>query len=102
MCSHAEWQPGKGPEGRKIGGLKGCAVGIDHRQPVVAVGGCAAVPGQVLEHREYAAQLQAFRNGFGDGRDLFGLAAIGTITYDLIATRHRHISNRQTVNVDAK
>ena len=26
----------------------------------------------------------------------------GTITYDLIATRHRHISNRQTVNVDAK
>ena len=59
MGGHAERQAGERPEGGKIGLFQRGAVGIDHRQPVVAVGGGAAVARQMLEHRQNAAGQQA-------------------------------------------
>ena len=73
MCGHAERQAGQRLEGGKIGGFQGGAVGIDHRQSMVAVGGRPAVAGKVLEHRQNAARQEAVRDGSGDGRDLAGL-----------------------------
>ena len=54
----------------EIGGLQRCAVGVHHRQLVVAVGVGAAVAGDVLEHRQHAAVRQALGDGGGDRRDL--------------------------------
>ena len=58
MGGHAERQAGQRPESGKIGPFQRCAVGIDHRQLVVAVGGGAAVARQVLDHRQDAAGLR--------------------------------------------
>ena len=61
MRGHAERQAGERPEGGEIGRFQRRAVGVDHRQAVVAVGGGAAVARQVLEHRQHAAGQQALR-----------------------------------------
>jgi hypothetical protein len=46
-------------ERRKIGRFKSSAVGIHHRQLVVAVGSGAAVARQVLEYRKDPARLKS-------------------------------------------
>ena len=50
----------------EIGGFERRAVGVHHRQPLVAVGGGAAVAGDVLEHRQHAAVQQPLGDGRGD------------------------------------
>ncbi len=102
MCGHAERQAGQRPESREIGALQGCAIGIDDRQLMVAVGRGAAMTRQVLKHREYAAGLQALGDRLGDGRDFAGLATIGTVANHRIAAGNRHVGNRQAVDVDAE
>ena len=82
--------------------FQGRAVGIDHRQLVVAVGGGAAMARQVLEHRQDAAGQQALGDGAGDGRDLARLGAVGAVADHRVAARDRHVGQRQAVDVDAE
>ena len=61
MGGHPQRQVGERPERGKVGRLEGRAVGLDDRQRAVAVGGGAAVTGDVLEHRQHAAGRAGLR-----------------------------------------
>ena len=102
MGGHAERQGGQGPEGGKIGRFQGGPVGIDHWQFGVAVHAGAAMPGQVLEHRQNAAGQQALRDRPGDGGDLAGLSSIGAVADHRVGAGDQNIGQRKAVNVYPK
>ena len=102
MCSHAEGQTSQRTECSKIGRFKGSAVSIHHRQFVVAVGTGSAVARQVLKNRKDAASLQTISYCFGNNRNLAWLLAIGAVADDRIAICHRHVHDRQAVDIDAQ
>ena len=101
MRGHGERQRRKGAEGGKIGGVQRCPVGRDHGQFLVAVGGRAAVAGDVLEDRQHAPFGQALRERAGNGGDLGGLRAKGAVADHRIGARHRHIRDRHAIDIDA-
>ena len=102
MCGHAERQAGERPERREIGRFERVPVGIDHRQPLVAVHRRAAVTGQMLEHRQHAAVHQPGRDRAGERRDLIGRVAIGAVADHCVGARDRNIGERQAIDVDAE
>ncbi len=95
-------RPAKRPERGKIGGFQGGAVGIDHRQLVVAVGRRPAMARQVLEHRQDAAGHEAFGDRAGDGRDLAGLGSIGAVADHRVGAGAKNIGQRKAVDVYPK
>ncbi len=102
MGGHAQRQILQGTECGKIGRLQSGAVGVHHRQLQVAVGGGAAVAGDVLEHRQHAAVGEARGDGSGDRGDLFRRLAIGAVADHGVGAADRHVGKRQAVDVDAE
>ena len=101
MCGHAERQVGERPERREIGGVEFLASRFNHRQSLVAVHRRPAVAGQMLQHRQHAAIHQPRGDRAGKRGHLVGRIAIGTVTDDCVGAGHRHIGERQTVDIDA-
>ena len=101
MCGHAERQAGERLESGEIGRFQGGAVGIDHRQLVMAVGVGAAVAGQMLEHGQNAAGHEPLRDRAGDGRHFARLHAVGPIANHSVAPGHGDVRQRQAIDVDA-
>jgi hypothetical protein len=66
MGGHAERQRGERLERCKIRLFQGLAVGSNDRQALVAVGGGAAVAGQVLDDGKDAAAGEALGDRRGD------------------------------------
>ena len=101
MGGHPERQVGSGRNAAKSVASSVPAVGFDHRQHAVAVGGGPAVPGNMLEHRQHAASHQPVRDRARDRRDLVGGIAISTVANHWVGARDRHIGDRQTIDIDA-
>ena len=58
--------------------------------------------GDMLEHRQNAAGHQAVGHGCGDGGDLGGIGAIGTVADHIVRSCRRHVRQWQAVDVDAE
>ena len=62
------------PERREIVPFQLLARRLDDRQVEVAVGGGAAMAGNVLDHRQHAAGEQPLGGGAAEQRDLSGVS----------------------------
>ena len=100
MRGHAEGQVCERPECLEIGCVELGLLRIDHRQPLMTVGGGAAVPRQVLEHGQDPAFQKPRRGRARDDRDLVRRLAIGAIPDHLVGAGDRHVGERQAVDVD--
>jgi hypothetical protein len=100
MCRHAKRQVGQRAEGRKIGHLKGCAVGIHHRQLVVAVGCRPPMSRQMLQDWQDPASLQALRNCPGYSGYLAGFTAVRAVANHHVTAGGWQVSQRQAIDVD--
>ena len=103
MRGHAERQ--RLPSGRnaaKSVASRRRAVGPDHRELFVAVGGGAAMAGNMLEDRQDAASSRPAAIAAGDGGDLFRRRAIGAIPDNRIDPGDRHVGNRRAIDIDAQ
>ena len=76
-------------------------LGLDDRTGVVAIDACAAVTGNVLQHRQDPAVEEAFANRAGKAGYALRIAAIRTIADHLIGAVHRDVENRKAVDGDA-
>ena len=101
MRGHAQRKFCKRAERGEVGHLQSRAVRANNRQRQVAVGGRAAVPRNVLEHRQYAASEQPLGDRAGDRRDLRRRRAVSPVPDHRIGLAHRHVGKRQAVDVDA-
>lgn len=73
---------------------------FDDRQVEVAVGGRAAVAGDVLDDRDDAASDMAARDGFGKGYDLGHGGTVGAVADDVVAAGDGQVEDRRAVAVD--
>jgi hypothetical protein len=92
---------GKRAKRCEIGGFEACAVGVDDRKFAMAVGGGAAVAGDMLEHRQHAARHEPIGDAARQRRDLVRYLAIGAVADDAVGAVDRHIGQRQAIHVDA-
>ena len=79
----------------------GAALG-DDGQRQMAVGGGAAVSGNVLDHRHDAAGHEALADRLGERDHLLDAAPVGAIADDVVRARHRHVEHRRAVGIDAE
>ena len=60
VASHRQWQVRQRGEWHEVRFSKRCQISIDHRQLMMAVDGCAAVAGDVLDDGQHPAGQQPF------------------------------------------
>ena len=102
MRGHRHRKRRERPKSGKIRRFENRPIGVDDRQLGVAVGGRAAMAGNVLEYRQNAAVRQALGDRAGNSGDLVGLGAIGPIADHRIGASHRHVRDRQAIDIDAQ
>jgi hypothetical protein len=56
----------------------------------------------MFEYWEDASGLQALGNGFGDSRNLAGIATIGAITDHRVSAFQGHVGEREAIHIDTK
>ena len=59
-------------------------------------------PGHVLDHRQHAAVREPFHHRPAELGDSLGVGRKGPIADNVMAPFHRHIQNRDAINIDAK
>ena len=100
MGGHPQRQVEKRPECGKVGCIERRTVGLDDGELPMAVGGGAAVSGDVLEHRQNAPGQQAIGDRARQRRDLVCRLPIGAVADDRVGAGNRNIRDRQAIHVD--
>lgn len=101
MGGHAQRQRGERPECGKIRPFERMTIGGDDGKVLMAVGGSAAVAGQVLDDGENAAAGEARRDRCGDRGHLVRGIAISTVPYHPVGACDGHIGQGQAIHGDA-
>ena len=68
----------------------------------MAVGGGAAVPGDMFDHRHDPARQEPFGDRTRQRGDLLRVLPIGAVADDGVGARDRDVGQRQTIDVDAE